>query len=73
MENSIIMKNKKSNFLSKFKQNDRLNVIIKMICLTSTFMSYLNKGLFVACFVYLILPQKILYLTTDITNLIFFQ
>jgi hypothetical protein len=30
----------------------------QMICLTNTCMSYLNKGLFLACFVYLILSQK---------------
>ena len=36
-------------------------------------MSYLSKDLFLACFVYLVLsPQKILDLTSNIKNLIFF-
>jgi hypothetical protein len=36
-------------------------------------MSYLHRDLFLACFVYLVLsPQKILYLTSNIKNLIFF-
>jgi hypothetical protein len=41
------------------------------ICLTSTCKSYSNNGILVACFVYLILSQKILDLTSDIKNLIF--
>jgi len=32
-------------------------------------MSYLNKDLFTACFVYLILSQKILAITSNIKNL----
>jgi hypothetical protein len=35
-------------------------------------MSYLNKDLFLACFVYLMLSQKMLDLTSNIKNLIFF-
>jgi hypothetical protein len=37
-----------------------------MICLTSTCMSYLNKDLFLAWFVYLILSKKELDLTSKI-------
>ena len=36
-------------------------------------MNYLNKYLFLACFVYLILSQKILDLTSNIKNLLFFN
>jgi hypothetical protein len=45
----------------------------QMICLASTCMSHLNKYLFIACFVYIynIVP-KILDLTSNIRNLIFF-
>jgi hypothetical protein len=35
-------------------------------------MSYLNKDVFLAYFVYLILSQKILVLTSNIKNVIFF-
>jgi hypothetical protein len=44
----------------------------QMMCLTSTCVSYLNKGLFLVCFVYLILSQKILGLTSNVKNLIFY-
>jgi hypothetical protein len=44
----------------------------QLIFLTSTCLSYLNKDLFLACFVYLMLSQKILDLTSNINNLIFF-
>jgi hypothetical protein len=71
--------------VSKFKQNDRENIIHESvfiyfkhkeklhfkISLTSICMGYLNKYLFLACFVYLILSQKILDLTRNIKNLIF--
>ena len=43
-----------------------------MIFLTSTCTSYLNKHLFLACFVYLILSQKY-WMTINIINLIFFN
>jgi hypothetical protein len=36
-------------------------------------MSYLNKYLFLVCSVYLILSQKIFDMTSNITNLIFFN
>jgi hypothetical protein len=41
-------------------------------CLTSTYMSYLNRDLFLAYFC-LILSHKILDLTSNIQNLIFFK
>jgi hypothetical protein len=44
----------------------------QMICLTSRCVNYLDKDLFLARFVYLVLPQKILDLTSNIKNLIFF-
>jgi hypothetical protein len=34
-------------------------------------MSYLNKNLYLACFVYVVLSQKILDFTSNIKNLIF--
>jgi hypothetical protein len=36
-------------------------------------MSYINRDRFLACFVYLILTQKISDLTNNIKNLIFFN
>jgi hypothetical protein len=45
----------------------------QIICLISTRMSYSNKGLFLARFVYLILSQEIFDLTSNIKNLTFFN
>jgi hypothetical protein len=63
------------SFYVKFHRFSISQVFIskQMICLTSTCVSYLNKDLFLACFVYLILPPKLLHLTNNIKNLIFFK
>jgi hypothetical protein len=45
----------------------------EMSRLTNTCMSYLNKDFLLVCFVCLIVPKKILDLTRNIKNVIFFN
>ena len=57
----------KRSVITKFR------FFLKLTCRTSTCTSYLDKDLFIACFVYLILSQKILDLTENIKNLTFLK
>ena len=70
----VLINFKHTEAIKFYITNKHFVVIIQKqtICLTSTCMIYLNKDLFLACFVYLILSQKILDLTSNIKNLIFF-
>jgi hypothetical protein len=60
----------KRSVITKFRN---FYFFFKLTCRTSTCTSYLDKDLFIACFVYLILSQKILDLTKNIKNLTFLK